>query len=58
MTPCPQCKKPIEGVAVKTFGVGWCERDIHHDCLQLHIRSCAKCRPHNEAVISKQEAAA
>lgn len=48
---CPQCHEAINGADTKTYAVGWCKDDVHRDCLPLHIRACAKCRPHNEAVL-------
>lgn len=50
---CPQCKQPIDGTHTKTYGVGWCKLDVHHDCLPLHVRACGPCRQHNEAFITK-----
>lgn len=49
--PCPQCHEAINGADAKSYVVGWCESDVHRDCLLLHIRACVKCRPHNEAVL-------
>lgn len=55
MILCPQCKEAIEGMAPKTYGVGWCRQDVHvGSCLALHIRACRECRPKNEDVIARQ----
>lgn len=43
MPSCPQCRQPIDGIATKTYHVGWCQRDVHSACLPLHARSCAPC---------------
>lgn len=54
MSPiCPQCKQPIEGIDVTRYAVGWCERDVHHACLALHVRSCQPCRVHNEPLVNQ-----
>jgi hypothetical protein len=55
MSHCPQCKREIGGGRTEAYAVGWCNQDIHFGpCLTLHIRSCPKCRPPNEAVIARQ----
>lgn len=54
MNACPQCKHEIDGIHPKTFGVGWCRLDIHHDCLPLHVRSCQACRVHNAEFVAAQ----
>jgi hypothetical protein len=51
MLTCPQCRKPIEGMAHETYAIGWCRQDIHLDCFPLHSRSCAACRQHNIELI-------
>ena len=48
---CPQCHEAINGADTKSYAVGWCEKDLHYDCMLLHVRSCMKCRPHNEVVL-------
>lgn len=58
MMTCPQCKQLIEGLHVMTYAVGWCEKDVHLDCLPLHIRSCKACRWHNEDYLAKGTVAA
>lgn len=55
MSQCPQCNQEIDGIHPKTFGVGWCRMDIHHDCLPLHVRACQACRVHNEAYLAKEK---
>lgn len=45
---CPQCHQAIEGIRADLYWVGWCQRDIHHDCFTLHARACAACRAPNE----------
>ena len=52
---CPQCRDAIDGSDVKSYAVGWCERDIHRGCLMLHVRACAPCRVHNEVAIYKYD---
>lgn len=56
MIQCPQCKQEIAGSQTdECYAVGWCNQGIHFGpCLTLHIRSCLKCRPPNEAVIARQ----
>ena len=50
---CPQCQERINGADTKSYVVGWCEQDLHRDCLLLHLRACVKCRSHNEAVLNR-----
>ena len=52
---CPQCKEAIDGIASRTYAVGWCEVDVHVACLPLHVRSCPRCRRHNEGYLLHQE---
>ena len=47
MIQCPQCHQPIDGIQLRTYGVGWCRADIHTACLPLHVRACPACRPPN-----------
>ena len=51
---CPQCKQPIDGLHTKTYGVGWCQLDVHLDCFPLHARSCQPCRTHNAEYVAAQ----
>lgn len=55
MVTCPQCDATIEGIDHKSYGVGWCQRDIHRSCLPTHVRTCRDCRAHNEEYLSHQK---
>lgn len=52
---CPQCSETIEGTHTQTYAVGWCQFDVHTDCLRLHVRSCKACRIHNEGFVTRQD---
>lgn len=56
---CQQCQAPIENIFNHgnegKWCVGWCGKDIHMDCLPLHVRSCRACWPHNTGYILRAD---
>lgn len=44
---CQQCHSAIDWIRTDTYAVGWCQHDVHTECMSLHVRSCRECYPHN-----------